>query len=167
MPNYCENKLTVTGSEQTIAKMKKKVSTKKCGLVFEKILPCPAVLIKSESPFRGTEEESKLLIKKYGFDNWYDWCVSNWGTKWSIDYQDNPAQWCGNEITFDTAWSPPEGIIMQLSKMFPTLTFLLEYDEPGMAFKGEFTYKAGENEFSQYEEAISNSRKQITIRCKR
>lgn len=23
-------------------------------------------------------------IKKYGYPQWYDWCVENWGTKWNV-----------------------------------------------------------------------------------
>ena len=37
---------------------------------------------------------------------------------------------------FDTAWSPPETLIEKVSVDWPTLTFRLEYEEPGMNFAG-------------------------------
>lgn len=41
--------------------------------------------------------------------NWYDWCVSNWGTKWDIT---DPCVVHDTEedsitISFDSAWAPP------------------------------------------------------------
>ena len=32
-----------------------------------------------------TERQSEILKKTYGANNWYDWRVTNWGTKWGID----------------------------------------------------------------------------------
>ena len=47
--------------------------------------------------------------RKYGVMDWYDWCNQNWGTKWNACYcrtiEEDP------EIYFDTAWSPPDGIV--------------------------------------------------------
>ena len=48
--------------------------------------------------------------------NWYDWHCDFWGTKWNaIDCKivDD------DTITFDTAWSVPEPILLRLSEMFP------------------------------------------------
>ena len=33
----------------------------------------------------NTPEKCKALIKEYGTDNWYDWNISNYGTKWDIE----------------------------------------------------------------------------------
>ncbi|MBO6195364.1 MAG: hypothetical protein J6O56_03335 [Bacilli bacterium] len=58
--------------------------------------------------------------KKYGYCNWYNWSINNWGTKWNvkddctIDYDDSTKEYT---ITFDTAWSCPTGILKEYSKM--------------------------------------------------
>lgn len=54
-------------------------------------------------------------IIKHGVDTWYDWRVSNWGTKWN-------AYGCQyikeeNEIFFDTAWSCPLPILDKLAEL--------------------------------------------------
>jgi hypothetical protein len=88
-------------------------------LDFEKILPMPKELKGTESP---TDKP-----------NWYDWCNENWGTKWN-SYDGNVTE---NGIGFNTAWSPPVGVIVALSKRIGKSLRLI-YDEPGMDFCGEF-----------------------------
>jgi Ferredoxin-like domain in Api92-like protein len=78
-------------------------------LDFEKIVPMPKEL-------EGT-----------------DWCVENWGTKWN-SYDGKVTE---NAISFNTAWSPPIGVIVALSKRIGKSLRLI-YDEPNMDFCGEF-----------------------------
>lgn len=55
-------------------------------------------------------------VVKYGYSAWYDWCINNWGTKWNaMDTQIR----CDDEISFLTAWSPPDPIYLKLSEMYP------------------------------------------------
>ena len=49
-----------------------------------------------------------------------------------IDYEDYEIL----EITFNTAWSPPEGVISKLREKFPDVTFQCFYDEPGCEIAG-------------------------------
>ena len=45
-------------------------------------------------------------------DRWYHWCIENWGTKWDADILGLEVQdYDTLEISFNTAWSPPEGVI--------------------------------------------------------
>jgi hypothetical protein len=93
----------------------------------------------AERPFTP-EEQAEL--RKHGADNWYDWCVNNWGTKWNAGDVDlaeeyipeNPNEEGMLEYQFDTAWGPPEGIVRKLRKEFPNLTinwgYRLEGDSP-------------------------------------
>jgi hypothetical protein len=92
-------------------------------------------------------EKGALLIRsnseKYGHSNWYDWCVDNWGTKWSAA-DAYVAQKLRNEdktkfvlnVDFKTPWSPPIPIVDKLALDFPDTEFCLKYFECGMAFKG-------------------------------
>ena len=42
------------------------------------------------------------------------------------------------EIEFQTAGSPPEGVVTKLREKFPELTFQCFYDEPGCEIAGYY-----------------------------
>lgn len=69
-------------------------------------------------------------------DSWYEWNVSNWGTKWEASiYSWTKVNDNCIEISFDTAWSPPTALYEFLAgntEWYVTAT----YYEPGMAFVG-------------------------------
>ncbi len=45
---------------------------------------------------------------KYGFDNWYDWRIANWDTKWnSYDVDVELDEMDRLYVSFLTAWSLP------------------------------------------------------------
>jgi hypothetical protein len=94
-----------------------------------------------------TFEDARCLIQAFdetGFSNWYDWSITNWGTKWNSSDFDVRAEEPGRyEFTFYSAWSPPIPVFEKMGKMFPTLDFDLEMCEPGMEFAGEGTIRAG------------------------
>ena len=57
-------------------------------------------------------------LQKYGYVDWYKFCIDKWGTKWNVD----PAETFVDElqdgslkITFDTAWSTPAEIWQELA----------------------------------------------------
>jgi hypothetical protein len=87
----------------------------------------------------GTEKDRKALIKKYGTDNWYDWNVANWGTKWDCSSSE-----CGYQtdnktyfsVGFDSAWCPPTNWFHKIVEMYPKLNFKLSYSETGCWFAG-------------------------------
>jgi hypothetical protein len=68
--------------------------------------------------------------------NWYDWAMCNWGSKWG-DY-DTSLDFDGDRITgwYSSAWGPCNEGILNVSKLFPTLNFKVNYHEPGMNFRG-------------------------------
>ena len=72
-------------------------------------------------------------------DRWYSWCIENWGHQvgryvTGIEVQDYDTL----EISFNTAWSPPEGVVEKLREKFPELTFQCFYDEPGCEIAGYY-----------------------------
>lgn len=59
---------------------------------------------------------------RYGAATWYDWRWDNWNTKWnSYGYDGGSPGGAGTPqgMSFETAWSPPHPVILQLSRMFP------------------------------------------------
>jgi hypothetical protein len=83
-------------------------------------------------------------------ENWYQWNVSNWGTKWDAAevwnerLDDSTAKVDGQtSYNFDTAWSPAEPVVAALAEQFPTLRIVHRYCEAGMGFAGEVLYADG------------------------
>lgn len=71
-------------------------------------------------------------IKNYKFPQWYDWCVENWGTKWNVEddidvnYDKNIDEY---DISFQTAWSVPTGIVERYSELCEDDEFYWEYED--------------------------------------
>lgn len=70
-----------------------------------------------------------MNIVNYGFTDWFDWSVTNWGTKWNIDspYLDEYDDKIVYE--FETAWSMPIEIAKHIFKYFANdeIEILWEY----------------------------------------
>ena len=62
-------------------------------------------------------------IKEYGHATWYEWCIENWGTKWDA------CRVCYDEtrIVFETAWSSPASILVEISKGLKNDEFELQF----------------------------------------
>lgn len=71
-------------------------------------------------------------IEKHGYSQWYDWSVEKWGTKWNVEddvnvsYDKSTDEY---EITFNTAWSVPSGIVEEYSKLCSDEEFYWEYED--------------------------------------
>ena len=79
----------------------------------------------------NTDEKCEDLKKEYGADNWYDWNIITYGTKWDIDADDYVK---GDEefnVIFDTAWSPPSNFLYKLQNNFPDLDIRMTYTMEG------------------------------------
>ena len=91
MPNYCNNNITITGPNKIINKIEKIVSEEGSeGNLLQYFYPMPKALEDTTAPLPkdATKEEkakAKENLKKYGYDNWYDWRCENWSTKWDIN----------------------------------------------------------------------------------
>jgi len=111
MPNWCANSLKLVANDEdqrnTINFIRENCEKDWFGL-FNYFVPCPDELINSVKKFPPDDSE-KTNQEKYGYASWYDFNISNWGTKWDAsnicieEFSDNSIT-----ITFDTAWSPPE-----------------------------------------------------------
>lgn len=150
MPNWCSNSLLITGSKTELKKIAQfavvKNKDNEDELNCEAIIPTPAEL-NEENP--SGEKEAKNL-NKYGVKNWFDFRVQKWGTKWapiieSIVLDDIDDEDGGKlSLVFNSAWTPPDGIIGKLATMFPKCQFKLYYFEPGSVFAGRIMWEKGE-----------------------
>lgn len=116
MPNWCGNQLILRHSDQSKVNALAEELSKSVDQVelFRYFRPRPL-----------TEEE-----------NWYDWNVTNWGTKWDASVHYANAQDNEVVIDFDTAWGPPIALYEFIMK--DGWEIEAAYFEPGMGFVGQF-----------------------------
>jgi hypothetical protein len=137
MPNWCDNSVTVQGPKENLDSFYEAMKYEGDFRLLRAFIPA--------SDYHSTD---------VGYNNGgYEWCIATWGTKWSeselqVHYAPN-----GIDMTFETAWTPPLSGIAKIAAMWPTLTFSVEWSEPGMQFVGAAIYRGDhsvlvEDEFS-------------------
>lgn len=143
MPNWCTNRVHISGNEEIVQDFISFVKgTGEDGTFsFNAIIPTPQELIDTEASFGSEEHQEKHAAnkEKYGYAHWYDYQCDKWGTKWDVNDPDHfydggdYAEW-----EFLTAWGPPEGIYNTLSTKYHNqdLSISWFYDEPGMQIAG-------------------------------
>ena len=144
MPNHVENHLIFDCPQERFQEILRAVcyepgaDAERTGIGtfdFNKLIPMP------DHIYRGNlgQEERKL----YGKDNWYDWSISHWGTKWnsySNDCDEN-----SHTLSFQTAWAPPFPIIERLAERYPDVRFTHEWADEDMGYNvGTVEYADGE-----------------------
>ena len=85
-------------------------------------------------------------IQKSGAPTWYEWSITNWGTKWNAyGYEEGTDYSACDELTFQTAWSAPHPILRKLSEMFPEIVFKHQWADEDIGMNcGERCYLGGE-----------------------
>ena len=142
MPNWCNNNLTLTHEDPAMILRAKEALDR--GEFLNEFIPVPEDL-KITSGFLGDgdaqkelERQTKANVEKYGYGNWYDYCVNEWGTKWDVGADGQATLTSPNTITmgFDSAWAPP----VPAMEKFQELGFKVKliYWESGMCFAGLF-----------------------------
>ncbi len=114
MPNWCDNQITITGPNSVIDNIEKIVKEEKDGDgLLNFFHPMPKELKDTTSPSSSADKPQPMVD---GFDNWYDWRVENWSTKWDVnefygvDRQYLKEQNEGEStisFAFSSAWAPP------------------------------------------------------------
>ena len=145
MPNWCNN--TVEINHPDPAKMYALVEAINEGNFCKFVIPVPESLNiiagragADDNPEQiALEAAEKSNLEKYGFANWYDYCVAKWGTKWDVDpYEkveyDDQHDKDGIVFGFDSAWSPPTGVYEALLEQGYSVRGY--YYESGMAYCG-------------------------------
>lgn len=62
-------------------------------------------------------------LKRYGETDWYEWSIKHWGTKWNAG--DTVVD--DGSIEFETAWSTPVPVFVELSKHLEDTTIAVDY----------------------------------------
>ena len=89
MPNWSDNQITITGPNSVIDKIEKIVKEDSPEIqngLLQFFHPMPKALVDTEAgPIAKTKAEKnerKARKLECGAENWYDWRVNNWATKW-------------------------------------------------------------------------------------
>ena len=152
MPNWCNNTVEIYHKDPAI--LERVRTAFKEGALLNEFIPVPESLKIVAGQVGDPVEQAKLEedtarnLVTHGYGNWYDWCVSNWGTKWDVggdgsEAQDIPG---GLMLSFDSAWSPPVNAYEKLCDMGFEIRAM--YYEPGMAFAG--IWEDGVDDFYEY-----------------
>jgi hypothetical protein len=131
MPNWCDNSMKLSHTDvdkvTALAEAMATVDNKGNSMAqpFQHLRPRP-------------EEEQ----------DWYNWSLSNWGTKWDaniIDWSHDDE----NTVTIycDTAWGPPIALYDYLCENGWSVDAI--YHEPGMCFAG--MYSDGNDNYYEYD----------------
>ncbi len=121
MPNWCSNSIEISGDREEIDKILTNAKTEKSNFSLSQLFPIP--------------ESNK--------ENWYDWCVENWSTKWDLSSVDIDDQDDVIYVNCQTAWGPPIGAFDKISKDYPNLSFTITYDEQGINIFGIAEFQDG------------------------
>jgi hypothetical protein len=170
MPNHVTNILEVNGiNDEAIIDS---LFNENNEIDFNNIIPMPEELLKVTSPvrilteaernaeiaeherkkanniptfsdsFSITQEMSDDYINRFGANNWYDWALANWGTKWGGYDAERTSP---DTVRFLTAWGTPFNAIETLSVLYPDHEFFVSFaDEDFGSNVGEYTYINGE-----------------------
>jgi len=104
MPNHCTNIMTLEGPKDSISEFRKthfeKDSYGNNNFSFNHVVPCHEDLYNARAPgytqedidsakdeetrakIQAAVDESTANEEKYGHTDWYNFCLSEWGTKW-------------------------------------------------------------------------------------
>ena len=148
MPNWCNNNISISGPTDTIKQLWEDANQEgEAGGLLNAMVPMPEAL---RDTVKGSGEELQEVWVD-GCNNWYDWCVKNWSTKWDVsteglEFTDNGDGTAVIEGWFDSAWSPPIGAYEKFCDDMDNCDLEASYHEPGMDFAG-FWSKDGGDEF--------------------
>jgi hypothetical protein len=177
MPNWVYNQVSIKGPEDQIANIKKQLN-QPFTMVHDNYNQDTKTWEKKEysysnpvfsfwnihrpidmETYHKQEDPNADKTKLFDGNNWYNWNVREWGTKWDVGIKDDE-RFRDTELveetegslvySIHTAWSPPTPAIQKLSKFVPDCVVVLTYQEE-QGWGGEVTFLDGlvvkENEY--------------------
>jgi hypothetical protein len=121
MPNWVRNIVRFSDNEEVIERMMNEIRGEREDqfIDFNKIAPLPKEFI----------------------NDWYDWQINNWGTKWNASDTID----LGDGVEFNTAWATPFELLLKLSEKYPEVTINVRYADEDFGYNvGEYTLLNGE-----------------------
>ena len=136
MPNWCNNNIEITGPIDKIKALWDATQAEDGGLL-NAMVPMPVEL---KDTVKGSNGDAV---------NWYDWSVTNWGTKWDVElegleYTDNGDGTATISGYFDSAWAPPIEAYNRFLEANEDCSLTGSYYEMGCDFAG--FYDNGDDE---------------------
>ena len=153
MPNWCDNQVSITGPNSVIDKIEKIVKEESNNAengLLQFFHPMPKVMLDTEAgPIAKTKAEKnarKSRKLEFGAENWYDWRVENWSTKWEVcEFYGVDRQHLNDSLDestisfgFSSAWAPPIGAYEQFLIDNENCSLKALYYEGGCDFMGEW-----------------------------
>lgn len=127
---------------------------------FNKIIPMP----EHGDDFYAEGGLGDKEKKKYGSNNWYDWSIENWGTKWNSYSHDivQEISWAPDSqryvmvCKFETAWSAVVPLIKKMAENNPKVDITYVYADEDMGYNtGIVKFKDGSVVQEEYPEGGS------------
>ena len=152
MPNWCNNSVEIYHEDPKMIERVREAFNK--GALLNEFIPIPDSLkivagcVGDPDEQKKLEEDTERNRQVHGYGNWYDYCVNEWGTKWDVGADGNPAQDIpgGLMLGFESAWAPPCAAYEKLTEQGFRIRAM--YFEPGMAFAG--IWEDGIDDFYEY-----------------
>ena len=137
MPNHIQNKIIFDCEEEKLKSILAELGThteeENTDFDFNKVIPMPENIFKGAL---GTAERNR-----YGKNNWYDWSIENWGTKWNA-YETHIED---GTLYFWTAWEAPHPVIEALARKYPDVHIRHEWADEDLGRNcGTREYEDGE-----------------------
>ena len=149
MTDWCSNYIWVEfRSDELADAFLARIVNEKSEIDFGTLIPMPPIL---DIVSAGSREIDGILVSNWiegagsarvltaleaeqlsetGFENWRDWSIANWGTKWNAQDTLIDRFGRGMEMKFETAWRPPYPFYMKMLEVFPQISFEIRYRLP-------------------------------------
>jgi hypothetical protein len=140
MPNWCNNVVELAHEDPAMLERAKAALNR--GEFLNEFIPVPddlrivAGCVGDPDEQKKLEEDTARNLATHGYGNWYDFCVSEWGTKWDVGGDGMTCEIENGRIStsFDSAWAPPCNAYEKLVELgFSVRAY---YYESGMCFAG-------------------------------
>lgn len=124
MPNWCFNRLTLTGPRGDLLTF----AGDACGTVDGRQVP-----LSLEALYPGPD------LLQPGSESLGHHRRRMWGTKWDIEHIDFEDRESSLVYDFDSAWMPPIPWLRHIAEGYPAIEFELGYTDPSLGFAGRLS----------------------------